>query len=63
MTAMGDSTVPTDVIVEPLRLPFVLVSLVNNDNNQHTFDENLRIGNYLTGVKTILCLLRSPYKA
>lgn len=57
---MGGS-VPTDSLVEVLAAPFVIVPLVNADNNQHTFDENLRIGHYVDGVHTLLVLLRTPY--
>jgi acetylornithine deacetylase/succinyl-diaminopimelate desuccinylase-like protein len=57
---MGGS-VPTDSLVEVLGAPFVIVPLVNGDNNQHTFDENMRMGHYVEGVRAILGLLRSPY--
>jgi acetylornithine deacetylase/succinyl-diaminopimelate desuccinylase-like protein len=57
---MGGS-VPTDSLVEALGAPFVIVPLVNADNNQHTFDENLRIGHYVDGVHTLLVLLRTPF--
>ena len=57
---MGGS-VPTDRLVEALGAPFVIAPLVNADNNQHTFDENMRIGHYLEGVRTLLALLRAPY--
>jgi acetylornithine deacetylase/succinyl-diaminopimelate desuccinylase-like protein len=57
---MGGS-VPTDSLVEILGAPFVIVPLVNGDNNQHTFDENMRIGHYVEGIRTITGLLRSPY--
>lgn len=56
---MGGS-VPTDTLVETLGAPFVIVPLVNGDNNQHTFDENLRIGHYVEGIGAIAGLLRSP---
>ena len=56
---MGGS-VPTDRLVEILNAPFVILPLVNGDNNQHTFDENLRIGHYVDGVRTIGTLLRTP---
>jgi len=58
---MGGS-VPTDSLVEVLGAPFVIVPLVNGDNNQHTFDENMRIGHYLDGIRAIAGMLRSPYK-
>jgi acetylornithine deacetylase/succinyl-diaminopimelate desuccinylase-like protein len=58
---MGGS-VPTDSLVEILGAPFVIVPLVNGDNNQHTFDENMRVGHYVDGIRTIFGLLRSPYQ-
>ncbi len=57
---MGGS-VPTDSLVEILGAPFVIVPLVNGDNNQHTFDENMRIGHYVEGIRTIAGLLRTSY--
>jgi acetylornithine deacetylase/succinyl-diaminopimelate desuccinylase-like protein len=57
---MGGS-VPTDSLVEVLGAPFVIVPLVNGDNNQHTFDENVRIGHYLDGIRAITAMLRTPY--
>ena len=58
---MMGGTVPTDVLVEALHLPFVLVPTVNGDNNQHARDENLRIGNFITGTETIYSLLVTRY--
>jgi acetylornithine deacetylase/succinyl-diaminopimelate desuccinylase-like protein len=57
---MGGS-VPTDKLVEALDLPFVIVPLVNPDNNQHSFDENLRLGHFLDGTRVFTGLLRSPF--
>jgi acetylornithine deacetylase/succinyl-diaminopimelate desuccinylase-like protein len=57
---MGGS-VPTDKLVEALDLPFVIVPLVNPDNNQHSFDENLRIGHLLNGTRALTGLLRAPF--
>lgn len=59
LRAMGGS-VPTWEISTPLKLPFVLVPVVNADNNQHAYDENLRMGNYLTGMRTMLGLITTP---
>jgi acetylornithine deacetylase/succinyl-diaminopimelate desuccinylase-like protein len=59
---MGGS-VPTDSLVEILGAPFVIVPLVNGDNNQHTFDENMRVGHYIDGIRAIAGMLRSPYRA
>ncbi len=58
---MMGGTVPTDVLVEALKLPFVLVPTVNDDNNQHARDENLRVGNFITGTETLYSLLTTPY--
>jgi hypothetical protein len=35
--------------VDALKIPFVIVPLVNHDNNQHSFDENVRVGHLLDG--------------
>jgi acetylornithine deacetylase/succinyl-diaminopimelate desuccinylase-like protein len=56
---MGGS-VPTDSLVDILGAPFVIVPLVNGDNNQHTFDENMRVGHYVEGVRTIVGMLQQP---
>jgi acetylornithine deacetylase/succinyl-diaminopimelate desuccinylase-like protein len=58
---MMGGTLPTDVLVESLRMPFLLVPTVNPDNNQHARDENLRVGNFVTGTETIYSLLTTPY--
>jgi acetylornithine deacetylase/succinyl-diaminopimelate desuccinylase-like protein len=55
---MGGSA-PTDRLVEALGAPFVVVPLVNGDNNQHTFDENMRVGHYVEGIQAIAAMLRS----
>ena len=57
---MGGS-LPTEQLVSTLKMPFVILPLVNADNNQHSFDENLRIGHYVDGIQTLLRLLRTPY--
>jgi acetylornithine deacetylase/succinyl-diaminopimelate desuccinylase-like protein len=56
---MGGS-VPTDKLVDALEVPFLIVPLVNGDNNQHSYDENLRIGHYVEGTRTLATLLRTP---
>jgi acetylornithine deacetylase/succinyl-diaminopimelate desuccinylase-like protein len=54
-------TVPTADIVGPMKLPFLLVPTVNADDNQHTYDENLRMGQFLTGMRSMLGLLLTAY--
>jgi acetylornithine deacetylase/succinyl-diaminopimelate desuccinylase-like protein len=55
---MGGS-VPTDRLVAALELPFAIVPLVNPDNNQHSHNENLRLGHYLQGIRAFTGLLRA----
>jgi acetylornithine deacetylase/succinyl-diaminopimelate desuccinylase-like protein len=57
---MMGGTVPTDVLVEALHLPFVLVPTVNGDNNQHAENENLRVGHFLSGTEIVYSLLTTP---
>jgi acetylornithine deacetylase/succinyl-diaminopimelate desuccinylase-like protein len=58
---MMGATVPTRALVEPLQAPFVILPLVNSDNSQHAANENLRIGNYVDGVKTLIGILTQPF--
>ena len=44
-------------IFEELRLPWIGVPMVNYDNNQHSADENLRLGNLWDGIETYAVLL------
>jgi acetylornithine deacetylase/succinyl-diaminopimelate desuccinylase-like protein len=57
---MGGS-VPTDSLVEVLGAPFVIIPLVNGDNNQHTFDENMRVGHYVEGIRAMVGMLRRKF--
>jgi acetylornithine deacetylase/succinyl-diaminopimelate desuccinylase-like protein len=57
---MMGGTLPTDVLVDALDLPFVMVCTVNADNNQHAHDENLRLGNLVSGTRTVHALLTTP---
>ncbi|WP_259463648.1 M20/M25/M40 family metallo-hydrolase [Cupriavidus plantarum] len=58
---MMGGTVPTAEIVNVLKVPFVIVPLVNADNNQHAANENLRLGNYTSGVRTMYGLLTQGF--
>jgi acetylornithine deacetylase/succinyl-diaminopimelate desuccinylase-like protein len=57
---MMGGTLPTDVLVDALGLPFVTICTVNADNNQHAHDENLRLGNLVSGTRTVHALLTTP---
>ena len=54
-------TVPTRAIVDPLGMEFVGLPLVNADNSQHAANENLRLGNYVDGVRALAGLMREPW--
>ncbi len=60
---MMGGTVPTAEIVEALKVPFAIVPLVNADNNQHASNENMRMGNYIDGTRTIYSLITHPFAA
>ncbi|MEZ4796474.1 MAG: M20/M25/M40 family metallo-hydrolase [Flavobacteriaceae bacterium] len=53
---MGGS-IPISPFVITLGLPAVGVPTVNPDNNQHSPNENIRLGNYVDGIKTITAIL------
>ncbi len=54
---MSGGSIPISPFVNSLGLPAVAVPTVNRDNNQHSPNENLRLGNYRDGIKTILAIL------
>ena len=60
LRTMG-GTLPTSPFINTLNVPAVIVPLVNSDNNQHSPNENLRLGNYFDGVKTIYGLLSTSF--
>jgi acetylornithine deacetylase/succinyl-diaminopimelate desuccinylase-like protein len=50
-------TVPISPFVEELGLPAAGVPTVNPDNNQHSPNENLRVGHFTDGIRTLLSVL------
>ncbi|WP_029363523.1 M20/M25/M40 family metallo-hydrolase [Herbaspirillum lusitanum] len=60
---MMGGTVPTGAMVGALKIPFVIVPLVNADNNQHSANENMRLGNYIDGVQSLTGILTEPFPA
>lgn len=56
MRIMG-GTVPVTPLIEALGAPAVIVPMVNMDNNQHSPNENLRLGNLYDGIKTCVGIL------
>lgn len=54
---MGGGSIPISPFVDALGIPAVTVVTVNPDNNQHSPNENLRLGNFKEGIKTMLAIL------
>lgn len=56
LPTMGGS-VPLFMIEEILHVPTITVPIANHDNNQHSFNENLRIQNLWDGIELMAALL------
>jgi acetylornithine deacetylase/succinyl-diaminopimelate desuccinylase-like protein len=50
-------SIPIAPFVKVLDIPAVTVPTVNRDNNQHSPNENLRLGNYLEAIRTFVGIL------
>ena len=50
-------TVPIIPAINTLKIPAIIVPMVNMDNNQHNPNENIRIGNIETGIKICMAIL------
>jgi len=59
---MGGS-IPISPFVNELGVPAIVVPTVNLDNNQHSPNENLRLGNFADGIRTALAVLTEPFPA
>ena len=55
-------SIPISPFVSALSVPAVTVPLVNNDNNQHSPNENLRLGHYQDGIISIMAILTQEYQ-
>ena len=53
-------TGPAGQLSEAVEAPVISVTTVNFDNNQHTNNENIRLGHLFESVKTIAALLTMP---
>lgn len=58
----GGGSIPISPFVQTLGIPAVIAPTVNHDNNQHSPNENLRLGNYFDGVKNYMGILTEPLK-
>jgi acetylornithine deacetylase/succinyl-diaminopimelate desuccinylase-like protein len=56
LPTMG-ATVPLESFERPLRTTTIIVPMANHDDNQHTFNENLRIQNLWDGIELMAALL------
>ncbi len=57
---IAGGTVPIASFVNELEIPALLIPMVNPDNNQHSPNENLEIGQLAYGIKAIYALLSTP---
>jgi acetylornithine deacetylase/succinyl-diaminopimelate desuccinylase-like protein len=53
-------SIPISPFVATLGVPAVTVPTVNPDNNQHSPNENIRLGNFVEGIEVILAILVQP---
>jgi acetylornithine deacetylase/succinyl-diaminopimelate desuccinylase-like protein len=53
-------SIPISPFVETLGVPAVSVPTVNPDNNQHSPNENIRLGNFIDGIRTLLAVFSHP---
>jgi acetylornithine deacetylase/succinyl-diaminopimelate desuccinylase-like protein len=60
MLRTSGGSIPIAPFVNELGVPAVTVPTVNRDNNQHSPNENIRLGNYIDGIKTIYAILTEP---
>lgn len=58
MIRTAGGSIPISPFVTTLGIPAVAVPTVNPDNNQHSPNENIRVGNYVEGIKTMLAVFR-----
>ena len=54
---MMGGTVPIVPLIDKLNVPTIIVPMVNMDNNQHSPNENIRVGNIRQGIKICLSIL------
>jgi len=54
-------SLPIAPFINVLDVPAVIVPTVNPDNNQHGPDENIRLGNYRDGIRTILAIFTEKF--
>ena len=58
---MVGGSIPIAPFVTTLGIPAVGVPAAQLDNNQHSPNENLRVGNYVDGIHAYLAILTEPF--
>jgi acetylornithine deacetylase/succinyl-diaminopimelate desuccinylase-like protein len=53
-------TLPVADLIKVLDVPTIVVPTANFDNNQHSHNENVRVGDFFTSVRTMAALLTMP---
>ena len=54
-------SVPIAPFVDTINIPAIIVPMVNPDNNQHSPNENLRIGNFIEGIDLLYNILTTRF--
>ena len=54
-------SLPLYLISDYLQQPLMIVPLANHDNNQHSPDENLRVGNLFYGIQAMAAVLTADH--
>ena len=54
---ISGGSIPISPFVDALGIPAVTIPTVNADNNQHSPNENIRLGNYKEGITTVMAIL------
>jgi len=57
----GGGSIPISPFVTTLDVPAVVVGTVNPDNNQHSPNENLRVFDFLRGIRIMAAVLSQPF--
>ena len=58
LPSLGGS-LPLSIVEKNLGCPLITVPQANHDNNQHAENENLRLGNFWSGIETLAALFTS----
>ena len=60
MERTGGGSIPISPFVTTLQVPAVSVGTVNPDNNQHSPNENVRVRDFLQGIRIMAAVLSQP---